>query len=172
MNRQENGRLTRLGRWVRLHLLRSVRENSTPMRTALGAALGAFVGIFPTILIGMPLAFFLAGRLGLNRAAALGGAAISMNPVTAPFLYSLSVWVGVEILGRDIEAQASGLLQSFREYGAAFLLGNTVVALSVALLFAVLMFVAVSRKGGLRPLLIKPRYRPVAPVERPAPPPA
>lgn len=163
-SRDRSTRAARFGRWIRLHGLRSLRENSTPLRTALGVALGAFIGIFPTFLVGAPLAFFLAGRWGLNRAAAVAGAVISMNPVTARILYPLSAWLGVELLDRQhLEAEATGLLQSIGEYGWAFLLGNIVVAASVAILFSVTIFVLVSRKGGLRALVLKPKYRPVAP---------
>ena len=133
------------------------------MRTALGVALGAFVGIFPTFMVGTPLAFFLAGRLGLNRAAAAAGAMISMNPVTAPIIYPMSAWLGLEVLDREqLEREATGLLQSLSEYGGAFLLGNALVALTVAIIFAAVVFVLVSRKGGLKALVLKPRYRPAS----------
>jgi uncharacterized protein (DUF2062 family) len=62
-----------------------VRENSTPARTGLGFALGAFIGIFPSFLLGTPLAFLIAGRLGWNRAAAAAGTFLT-NPLTAPML--------------------------------------------------------------------------------------
>jgi uncharacterized protein len=163
-SRDRSSRAARFGRWLRLHGLRSLRENSTPMRTALGVALGAFIGIFPTFMVGAPLAFFLAGRCKLNRAAAVAGAVISMNPITAPILYPLSAWLGIELLdGRHLQAEATGLMQSISEYGWAFLLGNVLVALTVAIVFASIIFVLVSRKGGLRALVLKPRYRPVTP---------
>ena len=66
--------LTRFGRWLRLHLLRVIRENASPGRTALGFGLGAFIAIFPTLLFGTPLAFIVAAKLKLNRAAAVAGA--------------------------------------------------------------------------------------------------
>ncbi len=155
--------LTRLGRWLRLHLLRSIRENASPARTALGLGLGAFVGIYPTFLIGTPLAFFLAGKLGLNRAAAVAGATLSMNPLTAPFLYSLSAWLGFRLLDREVVTiEAEGLWNYLQQYTAPFLVGNTVVALTIAMLLAALMFVWTKRKGGLRAALRKPkRYRAV-----------
>ena len=163
-SRDRSSRAARFGRWVRLHGLRSLRENSTPVRTALGVALGAFIGILPTFLVGAPLAFFLAGRWGLNRAAAVAGAVISMNPLTAPILYPLSAWLGVELLDREhLEAEATGLLQSVADYGWAFLVGNALVAATVAAMFSITIFVLVSRKGGLRALVLKPKYRPVAP---------
>ena len=124
----------------------------------------AFIGIVPSFLIGAPLSFFLAGRLGLNRAAAVAGAVTSMNPLTAPFLYSLSAWLGFEITGREMEREVEGVLSYLREYAFPFLLGNTLVALGIAIILGLLMFVVVSRAGGsrgMRALMARPkRFRP------------
>lgn len=164
MSRDKRHWLGRMGRWFRLNLLRALRENASPGRTALGLALGAFIGIVPSFLIGAPLSFFLAGRLGLNRAAAVAGAVTSMNPLTAPFLYSLSAWLGFEITGRQMEREVEGILNYLREYAGPFLLGNALVALGIAIILGLAMFVIVSRAGGsrgLRTIIIKPkRYRP------------
>ncbi len=162
-----------MGRGFRLHLLRALRENASPARTALGFALGAFIGIVPSFLVGAPLSFFLAGRLGLNRAAGVAGAVVSMNPLTAPFLYSLSAWLGFEITGQAMEREVAGVLNYFREYAVPFLLGNALLALIVAVILGVAMFVFVSRVGGsrgLRALMVQPkRYRPRRPAsDRPA----
>lgn len=165
----------RLGRWIRLHLLRALRENASPARTALGLALGAFVGIVPSLMVGTPLSFFLAGRLGLNRAAAAAGSVLSMNPITAPFLYSLSAWLGFEITGQSVTVEVEGLMNYLREYAVPFLIGNTVLALGVALVLGVLMFFFVRRQGprGIRAMVkTQPRVRPLgratASVEEPA----
>jgi uncharacterized protein (DUF2062 family) len=166
MARATTTRWTRLGRWVRLHLLRSLRENASPARTALGLGLGAFIGIFPTFMIGTPLAFFVAGRVGLNRAAAVAGTVLAMNPITGPFLYSLSAWLGFELLNREqIEREAQGLMGGlWGDYMAPFLLGSAVVAFTVAVVLATAMFIFVRQRGGLRTLLIKPKtYKPQPP---------
>lgn len=169
MQRQKAGWWTRFGRWTRFHLIRALRENASPARTALGLGLGAFIGIFPSFLIGTPLSFYVAGKLGLNRAAAVAGATVSMNPLTAPFLYSLSAWLGLEILGREVDAQAQGMLSYLREYTGPFLLGNTLVALTAALILTIAMFLIIRSRGpaGLRTLLRRPkRYRPAPPANR------
>lgn len=166
MQRANSSWWTRFGRWTRFHLIRALRENASPARTAFGLGLGAFIGIFPSFLIGTPLSFYLAGKLGLNRAAAVAGAMVSMNPLTAPFLYSLSAWLGLEILGREVDAQAQGMLSYLRHYTGPFLLGNTLVAASIALILTAVMFLAIRRLGraGVRSLLARPRrYRPVTP---------
>jgi uncharacterized protein (DUF2062 family) len=158
----------RLGRWVRLHLIRALRENASPARTALGLALGAFVGIVPSFMVGAPLSFFLAGRLGWNRAAAVAGSVVSMNPVTAPLLYSLSTWLGLEITGRHVTVEVEGLVNNLREYALPFLIGNAVLALGIAIILGLIMFFTVRLIGarGMRQMMRSgPRPRVDEPAE-------
>jgi hypothetical protein len=147
-----------------------VRENSTPARTGLGFALGAFIGIFPSFLMGTPIAFLVAGRLGWNRAAAAAGTFLT-NPITAPMFYSLSAWLGLEMLGGEADtAQVHGVIDNLQQFGLAFLLGNTVVALSFATLFGLTLFFVVRYYGraGMRRMLL--RSRPAYSPPTPAPP--
>ena len=140
--REEHRRGRLLGR-LRLCVERALREHSTPGRTALGFALGSFIGVFPSFLIGSPLALFLAGKLRIHRAAAVAGTLL-MNPVTAPLCYSVSTMVGVALLGEPLEpAVADGLLDYVRRVGPAFLLGNTVFAAVVSLVTGTVAFVIV-----------------------------
>jgi uncharacterized protein (DUF2062 family) len=147
-----------------------VRENSTPARTGLGFALGAFIGIFPSFLLGTPIAFVVAGRLGWNRAAAAAGTFLT-NPLTAPMFFSLSAWLGREMLGHNVEAaQVNGVIDHVRQFGLAFLLGNTVVALSSAALLGTILFLVLRHYGhaGVRKFLL--RSRTAYPPTTPAPP--
>lgn len=165
----------RLGRWTRLHLLRALRENATAGRTAFGFALGAFIGIVPSFMVGGPLAFFLAGRLGWNRAAAVAGSVLSMNPLTAPFFFSLSAWLGFEITGTHVSVEVEEIVKHLHEYALPFLIGNAVLAVAVAAGFGLVMFFFVRRQGprGMRAMIkSRPRLRPMtraaARVEEPA----
>lgn len=167
-NRGKASRLKRFSRWSRLQLIRMVRENSTPARTGLGFALGAFIGIFPSFLLGTPIAFLVAGRLGWNRAAAAAGTFLT-NPLTAPMFFSLSAWLGLEMMGHDLEtAQVHGVMDHLRQFGLAFLLGNTVVALSFSALFGTSLFLVLKHYGhaGLRRMLLRSRtvYTPTTPA--------
>ena len=153
--------LTRFGRWLRLHLLRAIRENASPGRTALGFGLGAFIAIFPTLLFGTPLAFIVAAKLKLNRAAAVAGATLSMNPLTAPFLYPLSMWLGFRITGRERVSIEEGVWNYLQQYTGTFLLGNILVALTIAVVLGGIMFLWARSRGGLRGIVRKPKqYRP------------
>ena len=167
-NRGEAGRLKRFSRWFRLQLIRMVRENSTPARTGLGFALGAFIGIFPSFMVGTPIAFLVAGRLGWNRAAAAAGTFLT-NPLTAPMFFSLSAWLGLAMLGRDAEApQVEGLMGFLPQFGVAFLLGSAVVAFSFAVVLGTSLFLVLKRYGhaGVRRMLLRSRtvYTPTTPA--------
>lgn len=151
MAKERKSRLVRLGRWVRLQALKVIRENSTPSRTGLGFALGSFIGIFPSFAVGTPIAFFLAGRFGWNRAAAVAGTFL-MNPFTAPLFYSTSTWLGMEILGQDMDlVPVEGLLNYVRHFGLAFLVGNTLFALLFASAVGVIIFLAARRHRRFEP---------------------
>jgi uncharacterized protein (DUF2062 family) len=157
----------RLGRWIRLHLLRALRENSSPARTALGLALGAFIGVVPSFMVGAPLAFFLAGRLGWNRAAAVAGGILSTNPLTAPFLISFSAWLGFEITGTEVSTELEGFIDNISGYAVPYLIGNTILAFAVAIVFGLVMFTFIRRHGsrGMRAMVRTQRVR-VRPTPR------
>jgi len=125
-------RPNRLKKWCRVQLRRGLRENASPLRTSAGLALGAFIGIVPSFFVGSPLSFFLAGRLGLNRAAAVVGTLFT-NPLTAPFFYSISTQLGLQMLGTQEGSTAGTAPSMIRHYGAAFLVGNATFALAFAL---------------------------------------
>jgi len=134
------GRAQRLYHWLALKGRAVFRENASPSRTALGLAIGLFIGVFPSFLIGSPLAFFLASRFDLNRAAAVSGTFL-MNPFTAPVFYSISTWVGASVMGVEHQLiQAGGIIQQIRHFGPAFLVGNTLFALAVAAAGGTVMF--------------------------------
>ena len=134
------GRTARFYRWLRLKCRDVFRENASPPRTALGFAIGSFIGVFPSFLIGSPLAYFLASRFGLNRAAAVAGTFL-MNPFTAPVFYSISVWVGAGVMGEEHQlTQVEGVFEQLRHFGIAFVVGNTLFALAVATLGGAVMF--------------------------------
>ena len=104
-----------------------------------------------------------------TRLAAVAGSVVSMNPVTAPLLYSMSTWLGLEITGRQVTVEVEGLVDNLREYALPFLIGNAVVALAVAALLGLVMFFVVRHKGarGMRNMVRStPHTRPR--VEEPA----
>jgi uncharacterized protein (DUF2062 family) len=150
---------------VRLHLLIAARQKTTPLQTALGFALGCFIGIFPSAGVGTPLAVAFATRLELNIGAAFAGTFV-MNPLTAPFFYTLSSWVGFNLLRSEWQGgpRAEGWITFLSQFGPAFLLGITVLAVVMSLLTGLLIYLVVWRRGcvSLRGLACRLRTRRVA----------
>ncbi len=85
-------------RWIRYQYLKLVRLDDTPEKIAFGAAVGVFIGVFPTFGVGTILAFALAVVFRFNRAAAILGTLI-MNPFTTPFFWTLSSALGAYLVG-------------------------------------------------------------------------
>lgn len=122
-------------------------ESNVLKATSIG--FGVFMGIFPVwgfqLAIGIPLALF----FKLNKPLFLLAANISFFPMT-PVVWALSLFTGNLLLGYGNWHLAIGYwhLQEFKEAGAAFFLGGTVLALVTGLLFFLmaLFLFAVFRK--------------------------
>jgi hypothetical protein len=64
------------------------------------------------------------------------------------------------MLGREVDtSQVHGVIDHLREFGLAFLLGNTIVALTLAALFGVSLFLVLRHYGraGMRKMLMRSR---------------
>lgn len=75
-----------------------VRLNGSPEQIAWGLALGLFVAMTPTVGLQMLIAVSIAGLLRVNKASAALGVWLT-NPLTIPFFYWLTYYVGSRILG-------------------------------------------------------------------------
>ncbi|WP_373498049.1 DUF2062 domain-containing protein [Desulfococcus sp.] len=76
---------------------RFVKIRGTPREIALGFALGLFVGMTPFMGFHMAIAIFFAALFKWNKIAAAAGGWIS-NPLTAPFVYAGTYYVGNKVL--------------------------------------------------------------------------
>jgi len=99
-----------IARWARYQYVRLLRINDTPEKIAGGLALGVAIGILPSFGLGIIVAVFVAGFIGVNKASALIGTLI-MNPWTAPFFWGVSYLAGSLLLGNDL----SGAITVVRE---------------------------------------------------------
>ncbi len=92
---QKKGRLKAL-----LHKAyeRLVKIRGQPREIALGFALGLFVGTSPYMGFQTAVSVFAASLLRWNKISAAIGVWIS-NPVTAPFLYTITYMAGAEMMG-------------------------------------------------------------------------
>ena len=77
---------------------RFVKLRGNPREIALGFALGLFVGMTPSMGFQMVIAAALAASLKWDKISAAMGVWIT-NPVTAPFIYSVTYFVGAKIYG-------------------------------------------------------------------------
>jgi uncharacterized protein (DUF2062 family) len=126
---------SKLYRLYRFAYLKCVRQHHHPEQVGRGAALGVFIGIFPTGGLGPLLAVFGAGFLKANRAAAL--ASMSASGPLIPLWWVLSVVLGNQLVPPDwrIAAEILAQRQSAELVGklfGTFLLGNTLVSLVVS----------------------------------------
>jgi uncharacterized protein (DUF2062 family) len=79
---------------------RFVRIRGRPREIALGFALGLFVGMSPTMGIQMPIAVFFAAIFKWSKISAAFGVWIT-NPFTAPIIYTVTYFVGANLLGLE-----------------------------------------------------------------------
>ncbi len=112
-----------------------MRSNDSPERIGRGTAVGFFVGVFPTLWLGPPLAIAAAGLLGANRAAALLGNVVC-GPLT-PITWGLSVALGNQLVGEHLRISSEVLATGSRSeitqrFFATFLTGNLAVSLVLA----------------------------------------
>ena len=111
-------------RWIRVQgwafLRRFLRLRATPHAIALGAAIGVFIAMTPTVGLQMVIAFVLATILGGNRLAAVLPAWIT-NPVTIVPIYTFNYWLGTVLVGgpgvEDFRQEFSGIAHAYEEGG-------------------------------------------------------
>ena len=127
---------------------RFLKIRGGPREIGLGFALGLFIGMTPTIGFQMPIAVFLAALFKWNKISAAVAVWVT-NPLTAPFIYSFTYFVGAKMLGFKIAPNLLGSLDfpTLREAGGKILLATTVggviLGVPLALLGYYLAFSAV-----------------------------
>jgi len=77
-----------------------IQIEGDPKDIASGFAVGVFVGMTPFLGVHIVLSLVLAMLFQANKIAACIGVQIT-NILTAPFFYSLTYWIGSEIMGND-----------------------------------------------------------------------
>ena len=123
----------RIKRLVRLSYLKILRIDDSTEKIARGAALGAFIGLMPTLGVGIILCLIGSFILKVNKAAAII-ASFVMNPFTAPLVWSGSVTIGKIIFWRETASEVfygPGQEEIIKEIGhipLVFVTGNTIIA--------------------------------------------
>lgn len=121
---------------------RFLKIRGHPREIALGFALGVFVGMTPVMGLHTAIAVFFAALLKWNKISAAVGVWIT-NPLTAPFVYSFTYFVGSKLSGvahsfnaLDEQKVKSifSMLQKTPEIFWALTMGGVIVGVPLALI--------------------------------------
>lgn len=124
-----------IGRFARLHWLRSAHRARDPHLAGLAFGLGVFLGFLPMGALATVLAALFPRRLGLPTPPAITGT-FAGNWLTAPFIYTASVWTGNILtsghaprwIAPPSDAHWSEHFFAVLRFGPSFLLGIFVVS--------------------------------------------
>jgi uncharacterized protein (TIGR03546 family) len=154
---------------------RFLKIRGNPHEIALGFALGLFVGMAPCMGIQTIIAVFFASFFKWNKISAAVGVWIS-NPVSAPFLYGLTFYVGSLITGITESFRPVGIFDfsylyqiilKARELFWTLTLGGIIVGLPVAVMGYYLSYIAVKRyQDDIKQKIAKQKERLAARKER------
>ena len=115
---------------------------------ALGAAIGAFWGVFPTFGLSTILSLLLYKIFRFNLVAAISGAFIS-NPVTSPFLLMISYKVGGFFVKTNVAFNYDNWYKNLPQIGYVLLIGSAIVSLGTGLFIYYITKFAVKRRRNL-----------------------
>ena len=137
-------------RRLKINFLKIYYARGSVHEIALGAAIGAFWGVFPTFGLSTILSLLLYKVLRFNLPAAISAAFIS-NPLTSPFLLMISYKVGTIFIHTDIKFEYETWYQNISIIGYVLLIGATIVSTITAFLiyFIVKYAVDIRRKKNL-----------------------
>lgn len=131
-----------LFRKIRLAIIKIYRAKGSPSEIALGAAIGAFWGVFPTFGLSTPLIFILYRFIRFNIITAFAGALVS-NPLTSPFLLFFSYKIGSLFITPPKNIRIEDWAKHLNEFGIIMLVGSIVLStvVAIAVYFIVIYFV-------------------------------
>lgn len=120
-------------RKLKINFLKIYHARGSIHEIALGAAIGAFWGVFPTFGLSTILSILLYKIIRFNLVVAISAAFIS-NPLTSPFLLFISYKVGVLFIRTDIKFEFETWQENISKIGYVMFIGSTVVSTLTALL--------------------------------------
>ena len=134
-----------LYRQLKLAVIHIYRAKGSPHEVALGAAIGAFWGVFPTFGLSTPLIFILYRFIRFNVLTAFAGALVS-NPLTSPFLLFFSYKIGALFVPTPQNIRLEDWAKHLNELGWAMLIGSTLLSTVVSVMIYFLVFYFVKRR--------------------------
>ena len=125
-------------RKIRYEIIRISRAHGTTHEIAIGAAIGAFISIFPTFGAGTLIVLLLYRFIKFNLVAAISGSLIS-NIFTSPFFIALSYKIGALFFQPESELDFDNWYQQLDHLGISVLVGGLILStlISVIIYFLV-----------------------------------
>ncbi|MGB5026800.1 MAG: DUF2062 domain-containing protein [Saprospiraceae bacterium] len=125
-------------RRIRYELIKVLRSHGTSHEIAFGAAIGAFISIFPTFGTGTLLVLLAYRFFNFNLVSAISGSLIS-NVFTGPFFMALSYKIGALLINSSFEFNFKTWYKQLDQVGLSLLIGSTLLstACSVGIYFLV-----------------------------------
>ena len=147
---------------------RFLKIRGQPREIALGFALGLFIGMTPTLGSQMVIAIFFAALFKWNKISSAIGVWIT-NPITAPFIYSLTYMIGARVMGlrnsfrlSDIQNIGSliEIIKKTPEILVALTIGGFILGLPLAVLGYYLSYSTIQRyREEIKRKLLKQKER-------------
>lgn len=114
-------------RKLKLFFIKLARARDSTSEIALGAGIGAFISVFPTFGLGIPLVILMNRFFKFNLISALALSVVS-NPFTSPFFMITSYKVGAILLDNSIAFNLENWKENLGNTGLELLLGATIVS--------------------------------------------
>lgn len=144
---------SRLFDQVKKGYTRLIKIRGNPREIALGFAMGVFVAMSPTMGFQMAIAVPIAALFKWNKLAAAMAVWVS-NPITAPFIYGPTYFVGAKLMGMSLGFHAADLASRSTmlalagkapEIFKAMTLGGVVLGLPLAVIGYYFVFFAIRK---------------------------
>jgi len=120
-------------RKIKISFLKIYYARGSSYEIALGAAIGAFWGVFPTFGLSTPLVIIMYRFMKFNLIAAFSGAFIS-NPLTSPFWLFFSYKIGALFIHSEVTFDLSHWTENLRELGLTMLVGSLLLSSITAII--------------------------------------
>lgn len=137
-------------RKVRINFLKIYYARGSSHEIALGAAIGAFWGVFPTFGLSTILSLLMYKFIRFNLLAAISGAFIS-NPLTSPFLLLISYKVGSYFIKSNIQLDYNNWYKNIPEVGYILIIGATIVSFITSIIvYYIIKYTIERRRNNIR----------------------
>lgn len=136
-------------RKLKLNFLKIYYARGSTHEIALGAAIGAFWGVFPTFGLSTILSLLLYKIFRFNIVAAISGAFIS-NPLTSPFLLMISYKVGKYFIETNIQFDYDTWYKNIPQIGYVLIVGSAIVSTLTGLIIYFITKYAIERRRMIK----------------------